>query len=132
MARKFRVGKIDLERADLGCFFNALESKIMRHLWKAGSGTSREVFEAVRPKGISPVTIAVTLDRLHKRGLVEREVRTGRGGLHYIYRPRFDEKAFGEEISMRFARSMLAAFGDSVASFFSKKAMRKLLSKKRR
>ncbi|MEM4389445.1 MAG: BlaI/MecI/CopY family transcriptional regulator [Candidatus Micrarchaeia archaeon] len=132
MARKFRVGKIDLERADLSCFFNALESKIMRYLWKAGSGTSREIFEAVRPKGISPVTIAVTLDRLHKRGLVEREVKTGRGGLHYVYRPRLDEKAFGEEISMRFARSMLAAFGDSVASFFSKEMMRKLLSKRRR
>jgi len=131
MAGRVRVGKIDLEKKEMECFFNPLESRIMRYLWKAGRGTSREIFRAVKPMGVAPVTIVVTLDRLHKRGIVKREVERGKGGLHYVYHPRLDERAFGEEISTCFARNMLAAFGDSVASFFSKEMMKKLLAKRR-
>ncbi|MEX2500349.1 MAG: BlaI/MecI/CopY family transcriptional regulator [Wenzhouxiangellaceae bacterium] len=50
-----------------------LESTLLEHLWSAGSATARSAHEAIgRSRGISLNTVQSTLDRLHRKGLLER------------------------------------------------------------
>jgi len=50
-----------------------LESSLLEHLWAAGSATARSAHEDIgQSRGISLNTIQSTLDRLHRKGLLER------------------------------------------------------------
>lgn len=50
-----------------------LESILLEHLWADGSATARSAHEAIgQPRGISLNTVQSTLDRLHRKGLLER------------------------------------------------------------
>jgi len=51
-----------------------LEACLLKHLWSVESGTAKSVHEAVgRSRGISLNTIQSTLDRLHRKQLLDRE-----------------------------------------------------------
>lgn len=53
-----------------------LEAAVLDHLWSGGAGNVREVHAAVgAPRGISPNTVHSTLERLVRKGLVERRKR---------------------------------------------------------
>ena len=128
------IGRIDLAKGDITGILNELESQIMDCLWTHGhaGATARDIYGCIKRKDLANTTIVVTLDRLHKKGLVEREVARGRGGMYYIYRPRFTRQAFGERLALMFAQSMLNTFGDSMAAFFSEEAMRRLINERRK
>lgn len=50
-----------------------LETRVLEHLWTAGSTTARDAHEAVGvARGIGLNTIQSTLDRLHRKGLLDR------------------------------------------------------------
>lgn len=68
-----------------------LESRVMEALWGLGSGTVRQVWERLGGEAeIAYTTVLTTLQRLHDKGLVRREV----AGRAHRYRPRTSRLEF--------------------------------------
>ena len=68
-----------------------LELAVLEHLWTTKDADVRETHSAVgKRRGISPNTVGSALERLYKKGLVERE----KASHAYRYRAAFDRQAF--------------------------------------
>ncbi len=77
-----------------------LEPRVMDILFRRGSATVREVHEELsRERPLSLTTVGTVLSRLHGKGLVEREFRTGRGGVYYVYRPRVSREEYERSVA---------------------------------
>ena len=81
-----------------------LEVQLLRWLWERGNGTVREVLEAGNVEG-AYTTLMTTLDRLHKKGLLNREAE----GRAFRYSPVQTEDQFNGEIVRSAIRHMLGA-----------------------
>ena len=65
-----------------------LQLAVMRVLWTRGEATVADVHAALlAERGLAPTTIATTLQRLEKRGVVDHFTQ----GRQFIYRPRVGE-----------------------------------------
>jgi predicted transcriptional regulator len=91
----FRAAAVDLETV-----FGPLEARVLDALWACGGpATVRDL--QPRFASIAYTTLMTTLDRLHRKGVLERE-RTGRA---YAYRQRWSR----DELVARVASERLAA-----------------------
>lgn len=97
-----------------------LEMQVLEQLWKLGSGDVRAVHAALsRERDNHPNTVQSALERLHRKGLLEREKQSHA----YIYQPRLSREALTarliEETLQRVGSSeplpTLAAFLDLAA-----------------
>jgi len=79
-------------RGDLGAFFGQLEVRVLEALWRRGGDTSVRDLQADFPR-TAYTTLMTTLDRLHRKGVLER-MKAGRA---FLYRPRYsrDELRLG-------------------------------------
>jgi predicted transcriptional regulator len=77
-----------LERTALG----PLEISIMNILWERGESNVREVMEQL-DRGLAYTTVMTTLDRLFKKGLLDRHK------LHrsFVYLPKYSHQAWQEK-----------------------------------
>lgn len=93
-----------------------LERPVMEVLWERGPLSTPEVHEAIGlPRGLAYTTILTTLQRLHKKGLLER-VDAGRG---HRYAPTQTREAFIAARAQQLA-SRLVQLGDpGLAAFLS-------------
>jgi predicted transcriptional regulator len=89
---------------NLSARLGPLEVQLLRWLWQRGSGTVREVLEAGDVDG-AYTTLMTTLDRLHKKGLLNREAE----GRAFRYAPAQTEDEFNGEIVRNAIRHMLGA-----------------------
>jgi BlaI family transcriptional regulator, penicillinase repressor len=89
---------------NLSARLGPLEVQLLRWLWQRGSGTVREVLEAGDVEG-AYTTLMTTLDRLHKKGLLNREAE----GRAFRYSPAQTEDEFNGEIVRNAIRHMLGA-----------------------
>jgi predicted transcriptional regulator len=79
-----------------------LERAILRRLWSHGPADVKAMQRSVgEVRGIKPNTVQSTLDRLHRKGLAERE-RVGRA---YVYRARVSQRQW-------VVRALEAVLGD--------------------
>jgi len=110
------AGKRPVSIAPLG----ALELAVLEHLWGAGEADVVETHGAVGARrGISVNTVGSSLERLHRKGFLERR-KVSRA---YRYRPTLDHDAFRTRRVLDTAggaralakSGMLAAFVDLVA-----------------
>lgn len=71
------------------------ELDVIKVLWERGSGTVREVLEALRAAGRqwSYATVATLLDRLENKGMIESD----RSDLAFVYRPLITKQAVREK-----------------------------------
>lgn len=87
---------------------------IMRKLKKANG---RQVLaEFNKKKDLAYTTVSTTLERLYKKGYLEREIQSKRGGKNYVY--------VFKDTTKRFAKSLFDEFvyifgKDAVNAFFS-------------
>jgi predicted transcriptional regulator len=70
-------------REALGLTFGKLEREVMETVWRLGEVRVRDVHEAFDGR-LAYTTVMTTLDRLHKKGLLERR-KLGRA---FLYTPR--------------------------------------------
>jgi len=89
---------------NLSARLGPLEVQLLRWLWQRGNGTVREVLEAGDVDG-AYTTLMTTLDRLHKKGLLNREAE----GRAFRYYPAQTENQFNGEIVRNAIRHMLGA-----------------------
>jgi len=101
-----------LEPAAIG----ELEAYVLRLVKSVGRGSVSDILQAARrERRIAYTTISTTLDRLHRKGLVEREKASGKGGQHYVYSDPLDS-AVQKEIIARTVDRLVTAFGSSAVS----------------
>lgn len=75
-------------RGELAAFFGRLELRALEALWRRRAAASVRDLQPSFP-GTAYTTLMTTLDRLHRKGVLER-VKAGRA---FLYRPRFTRDA---------------------------------------
>jgi predicted transcriptional regulator len=92
--------------SDLEPFFGTLEIRVLEMLWSRAEPQSvRDLHRDLT--GVAYTTVMTTLDRLHRKGVLDRD-KTGRA---FVYRPRYTRDAL---------RSGLA--GDALEAVFGARA----------
>lgn len=58
------------------------------------------------------------MNRLHEKGLLDRKVKSGKGGLHYAYWPKIEKEAIERTAIQSVLDSLIDKFGDKVTACF--------------
>lgn len=114
------IRKIDLEKNSIGVL-SPLQASILDTLWKKDRQKVRDIHSNLRHKGIALTSIAVDLDRMHKKGMVWRSVENGRGGPHYIYSVRKSREEFEKSILDGTVNKLIEKFGSVAVDYFNER-----------
>ena len=120
--RSLDVKKIRMEKTGLETVLSALEADIMHLLWKKSPARVKHIHgELGRKHDVALTTIAVTMDRLHQRKIVERKIEAGRGGLHYLYYPAKLREEFEKGLIDQTVNKLIEVFGTTAVSYFDER-----------
>ena len=97
------------------------ESDILRVLWKKRKSKVRDIHQSLKRNKIALTSVAVLLDRLYKKGLVQRKIEYGRGGFHYIYSTVYSESGFKRSIVEKTVNNLIDSFGSVAVNYFNEK-----------
>ena len=108
-------------------YLSPLESDILKILWRKKKSKVRDVYKKlVHQKKVALTSVAVLLDRLHKKGFVKREISHGKGGFHYIYFPTYPtEQNFHRHIIEKSIDQLMKSFGSTAITYFNEKFSKK-------
>lgn len=121
-----KLNKLRFDKKGVQSFLSPLETDTLLILWKLEKARTREVYRLLkRKRKVALTSIAVTLDRLHKKGIVLRTIEDGRGGGHYIYYPKETRQEFEESIVDNAVNKLINNFGPVAANYFYKRFSRK-------
>ena len=103
-----------------------LEHDVLKMLWPDKKLKVRMIYEKLKGRRkVALSSVAVILDRLHERSIVDREVETGRGGIRYIYFPRKNKEQFEAAIVESTVNSLINRFGNTAISYFNERFSKK-------
>jgi len=107
---------------DLRFVLGDLESIVLRQLWETGKPISVKDFQAIvmERRPVAVTTVATTLDRLYRKGLVSRWL-VREGGPHYLYRPRMTEEEFRYAVVDGVMGALLESFNDVTVAYLAQK-----------
>jgi len=114
------VKKIDLGKESIGVL-SPLQSDIMKVLWERDSQRVRYIHNKLKSNGTALTSIAVDLDRLHKKGMVSRTVGTARGGPHYIYSVKKTKEEFHKSLLEGTVDKLIDKFGSVAVDYFNER-----------
>jgi predicted transcriptional regulator len=121
------VSKIRFQKKGLETLLSPLECDILEVLWKKNDAKVRDIYKIVRKKRkVALTSIAVILDRLHKRNLVTRKIESGRGGYHYIYVARISKDDFENSIIEKTVNKLIESFGPNAVNYFNERFKKKV------
>ena len=89
-----------------------LERQLLKLLWRRGSATVRELVATGEVAG-AYTTLMTTLDRLHKKGVLDREP----DGRAFRYSPRMSEAEFHATVATSAIRQLLGSESTAPISF---------------
>lgn len=102
-------------KAGLGRVLGDLERSVMDILWNRGDVTGREVLEEIeKTRPLALTTILTVMDRLLKKGLINRKKR---GGI-FVYAPSISRDDFVRKVSEEVMQGILDISASSAASSF--------------
>lgn len=87
-----------------GTQLGPLEQQVLRELWSRGSGTVRELLESENMV-LAYTTVMTTMDRLYKKGLLNREAE----GRAYRYFPRHTPDEMRRNAAVEGIRQLLGS-----------------------
>jgi predicted transcriptional regulator len=107
---------------DLRFVLGELEAVVLRQLWETDKPVSVRDFQAMisRRRPVAVTTVATTLDRLYRKGLVSREL-VREGGPHYLYRARMTEGEFRHAVVDGVMEALLESFNDVTVAYLAEK-----------
>ncbi len=98
-----------------------LEAEVLSSVKNLGEASGSEVLKELRKnKEIAYTTVTTTLDRLYKKGLLNRKETLGRGGVRYLYSSKHDAEIEGKIVEGAIGR-LLSAFGSHAVSMIYEK-----------
>ncbi len=103
------------EKKGLTKILRNYQQEALKSLWKNSEKglTSREVHEYVSRKidgSISRASIINFLKAMADEGVLNFKERTGKGGYHRVYTPRFNESEFKKYVAQTMINSLLKDF----------------------
>ncbi len=99
-----------------------LEAKVLEVLLPGEKMKVREVHQTLSKKQKVPFTsIAVILDRLYVKKLVDRNMETCRGGTRYIYFLKKNVNELEEDYLKQNVDRIISKFGDKAVAYFHKR-----------
>ncbi len=103
-----------------------LEGDVLEHLWPDKRLRVRDIYQLLRQKKkkAALTSVAVTLDRLFERGVVERQIEPARGGLRYVYSPKKDRLQFEKSVVEEAVNKLIDKFGTVAISYFNERFIR--------
>ncbi|MBI2133851.1 BlaI/MecI/CopY family transcriptional regulator [Candidatus Woesearchaeota archaeon] len=105
---------------DFESVLSPLERDVLQLLWPDRRMKVRHIYEKLRPRrDVALSSVAVILDRLFEKGVVDREIETGRGGIRYVYYPLHDRKQFERSLIETTVNSLIDRFGTTAVSYFN-------------
>ncbi|PYV46984.1 MAG: CopY family transcriptional regulator [Acidobacteria bacterium] len=88
LKRKSGVSQAPLEQ------LGALESELMERVWSRGEASVRDLHSDLALR-LAYTTVMTTLDRLYKKGLLERRAV----GNAFLYRPRISKENYNQQLT---------------------------------
>jgi predicted transcriptional regulator len=116
---------IRLTKKGLKSLLSPLEADVLSALWKKDEMHVRHIHSRVRKKGIALTSVAVALDRLYKKKLVTRKMKSCRGGYRYIYSATKDRSEIERSIVEDSVQKLIDNFGSVAVSYFNEKFSKK-------
>jgi predicted transcriptional regulator len=89
---------------ELETVFGALETRVLDALWNAGTPQSVRDLQPLFG-GVAYTTLMTTLDRLHRKGVLDR----AKAGRAFAYSPRYSREALRSQLA---SDALHAVFGD--------------------
>jgi predicted transcriptional regulator len=94
----------------------ALEGAVLEALWTSGELATPAVFDLVgKPRGLAYTTILTVLQRLHRKGLLNREER----GKSHLYSPAITRADFAERRGQSLAGVLVDLGSVGVSAFLA-------------
>ncbi len=118
---KNTLPQYNLEGIRTDSFLGPLEAKVLDTIWAAEDRplTVREVHKALgEDNKLAYTTIMTTMNRLYEKGVLDREVKSGKGGLYYVYWPRMKRDDFERSAIQDVLGSLMEKFGEKVTDCF--------------
>lgn len=114
-----KISQYNIGGKELQAFLGPLETGIIEVMWNSKQPlTVRDVYEKLkRRKKIAYTTVMTTMDRLYEKGLLDRRVERGRGGILYVYWPKFEKHSFKKSAVQEVLNSLVENFGEIVVSY---------------
>ena len=104
-------------KRDMTKVLGDLEAEIIEALWTLKQGNVKEIFREVQVRRkVAITTVATVLDRLHEKGLVERELKKSQS-LYYEYRQAFTKTEFERSVVESVIKGLFETFGSSTISY---------------
>ena len=124
------INKIRFEREGTEAFLSPLEAKVLHALWNKEEAKVRDLHSIIKKdQKVALTSVAVILDRLHKKKLVKRKAHSGRGGYHYVYSAVLSKKDFEYSMMDKFVEKMIDTFGKSAVAYFNERFPAKSLKR---
>ena len=99
-----------------------LENDVLKILWPDKKLLVREIYKELKNKRkVALSSVAVILDRLHEKNIVSRDIKTGRGGIRYIYFPKKNKEQFERSIVEGTVEKLIQKFGNTAVSYFDER-----------
>ena len=103
-----------------------LERDILGKLWPDKKLRVREIYDKLKTKRkLALSSVAVLLDRLYDKKIVERKIETARGGVRYIYSPRKDKEGFEASVVEKTVNKLIQSFGETATAYFEERFAKK-------
>ena len=103
-----------------------LEKNILKQLWPNKQLIVREIYTVLkRRQKVALTSIAVALDRLYTKKLVDRTIKKGPGGLRYLYFPKKTKEEFERSIVHETVDKLVETFGSTALSYFNQRFAKK-------
>jgi predicted transcriptional regulator len=112
------ITQYNIEGRAVEAFLGPLEAAIINIMWDSKKPLSvREVYEILKKnKKIAYTTVMSTMDRLHTKNLLDRQIQKRKGGIYYAYWPKFEKRNFEQSAVREVISSLLQNFGKTVTN----------------
>lgn len=104
---------------DLEAILGPLEADVLNAVYDMGKPVRvREVYERMKgERKIAYTTVMSTMNTLHEKGILDRRVTEGRGGLLYVYWPKMTRAEIEKSAVKHIMDSLMKNFGEAVTSY---------------
>lgn len=104
---------------DLEAILGPLEANVLNAVYEMGKPIRvREVYEKLKgERKIAYTTVMSTMNALFEKGILDRKVTEGRGGLLYVYWPKMTRSEIERSVVKHILDSLVKNFGEAVTSY---------------
>jgi len=116
---KYAPSGYRVDGKDLEAILGPLEADVLNAVYDLAKPVRvREVYEKMKgERKIAYTTVMSTMNTLYEKGILDRKVTEGRGGLLYVYWPKMTKAEIEKSAVKHIMDSLMKNFGEAVTSY---------------